>query len=56
MTATSGAETLLDRHDALLVDLDGVVYRGSTAVPHAVESLTSAVAAGLGPDTGPYHR
>lgn len=46
MTATSGAETLLDRHDALLVDLDGVVYRGSTAVPHAVASLTSAVAAG----------
>jgi len=41
-----GSGTLLDQFDALLVDLDGVVYRGSRAVPHAVESLTSAASAG----------
>ncbi|WP_201522163.1 HAD-IIA family hydrolase [Gulosibacter hominis] len=28
--------------DALLVDLDGVVYRGANAVPHAVEALNAA--------------
>jgi len=43
----SAAGTLLDRHDSLLVDLDGVVYRGRAALPHAVGSLRSAKAAGL---------
>lgn len=38
---------LIDQHDAVLLDLDGVVYRGAPAVPHAVESLTAAHAAGL---------
>lgn len=33
---------LLDRYDALIVDLDGVVYRGDPAVPHAVEALSRA--------------
>ncbi len=33
---------LVDRYDALVVDLDGVVYRGDPAVPHAVESLSAA--------------
>ncbi|KGN36120.1 HAD-IIA family hydrolase [Knoellia subterranea] len=33
---------LLDRYDAFICDLDGVVYRGEPAVPHAVESLTAA--------------
>lgn len=33
---------LLDRYDALIVDLDGVVYRGDPAVAHAVESLAAA--------------
>lgn len=33
---------LLDAHDALLLDLDGVVYVGPDAVAHAVESLQEA--------------
>lgn len=36
------AGTPLDRVDVLLADLDGVVYTGSTPVPHAVESLNAA--------------
>ncbi|WP_395243400.1 HAD-IIA family hydrolase [Agromyces sp. MMS24-K17] len=32
----------LDGVDALLADLDGVVYAGPTAIPHAVESLNLA--------------
>lgn len=34
--------TPLDGVDVLLADLDGVVYRGDDAIPHAVESLTRA--------------
>lgn len=30
---------LWDRYDALILDLDGVVYIGDAAVPHAIESL-----------------
>ncbi|KGN42524.1 hydrolase [Knoellia aerolata DSM 18566] len=33
---------MVDRYDALIVDLDGVVYRGDPAVPHAVEELSTA--------------
>lgn len=33
---------LVDRYDAIVCDLDGVVYRGEPAVPHAVEALTAA--------------
>lgn len=33
---------LLDRFDALLFDLDGVVYVGPDAVPHAVEVIEAA--------------
>ncbi len=33
--------------DVLLLDLDGVVYRGSTAVPHAAESLDRVRATGV---------
>jgi glycerol 3-phosphatase-2 len=33
--------------DTLLMDLDGVVYRGGIAVPHAVESLNRAAAEGV---------
>jgi glycerol 3-phosphatase-2 len=40
--------SLLDRYDVLLLDLDGVVYRGAHAVPHAIEVLRSAQAAGVG--------
>jgi glycerol-1-phosphatase len=32
----------LDGVDVVLTDLDGVVYRGKGAIPHAVESLTAA--------------
>ncbi|MEO7267965.1 MAG: HAD-IIA family hydrolase [Knoellia sp.] len=31
---------LVDRYDAIVCDLDGVVYRGHPAVPHAVEALS----------------
>lgn len=33
-------KTLVSGYDALFLDLDGVIYRGPHAVPHAVESLT----------------
>mgnify|MGYP000851809745 CR=1 FL=1 len=33
-------EPLAGQFDVLLLDLDGVIYLGSSAVPHAVESLT----------------
>ena len=34
--------TPLDGADLLLADLDGVIYKGSDAIPHAVESITRA--------------
>ena len=30
---------LVDAYDALIVDADGVIYRGPTAVPHAIQTL-----------------
>lgn len=36
---TRHGETPLDGADLVLADLDGVVYRGRLAIPHAVESL-----------------
>ena len=49
MSSTLSASTgsLLDDHDVLLLDLDGVVYVGPDAVPHAVDALRGAVATGL---------
>lgn len=41
------SERLVDQFDHLLLDLDGVVYRGRAAVPGAVDALTAARAAGL---------
>ncbi|NIZ93670.1 HAD-IIA family hydrolase [Kineosporiaceae bacterium B12] len=38
---------MLDDHDALLLDLDGVVYIGPDAVPHAAAALDAARGAGL---------
>ncbi len=38
---------LRDAYDALLADLDGVVYVGPDAVPDAIEALTDARLAGL---------
>ncbi|GLZ34552.1 acid sugar phosphatase [Lentzea sp. NBRC 105346] len=41
-------ETLLDRYDALLIDLDGTVYRGGQAVPGAAEAVAEARTKGAG--------
>lgn len=32
---------LIDQYDSLIVDADGVIYRGANAVPHAVDALNS---------------
>lgn len=32
---------LIENHDSLLLDLDGVVYLGPRAIPHAVETISS---------------
>ncbi|MFD5831232.1 HAD-IIA family hydrolase [Lentzea sp. NPDC060358] len=42
------SETLVDRYDALLIDLDGTVYRGAEVVPGAVEAVARARAHGVG--------
>jgi HAD superfamily hydrolase (TIGR01457 family) len=34
-------------YDTAMLDLDGVVYRGKDAIPHAVSTLTSAIRAGM---------
>jgi HAD superfamily hydrolase (TIGR01450 family) len=48
VVAGAGVRTgLLARFDGIVCDLDGVVYRGHNAVPHAVESLLSAISAGV---------
>lgn len=48
MDAIASARTgLIEDYDGIMCDLDGVVYRGHEAVPHAVESLLSALAAGV---------
>ena len=39
--------TLAQAHDVALLDLDGVVYAGPAAVPHAVAALTAASQAGM---------
>lgn len=39
--------SLLDGVDVILADLDGVVYKGSGAIPFAVESLNEAAHAGV---------
>src|SRR5665648_308116 len=44
----ASAEPLVDAYDLALVDLDGVVYRGSDVVAHAAESLDRARSAGIG--------
>jgi glycerol-1-phosphatase len=41
------APTPLDGVDVLLADLDGVVYQGPNAIPHAVDALEGAAAQGL---------
>ena len=39
--------TLIDAYEGIVCDLDGVVYRGRDAVPHAVEALDGARRAGV---------
>lgn len=46
-TLRASGRTLLEDHDALLLDLDGVVYVGPHAVEHAAAALATAVAAGV---------
>ena len=41
-------ETLLARYDALLLDLDGTVYRGKEPVPGAADAVAFARAQGVG--------
>jgi glycerol 3-phosphatase-2 len=41
------SETLVAMHDALLLDLDGVVYIGAEPVPHATEALNDAAQSGV---------
>jgi len=47
MTLATCATPLIAGHDAVLLDLDGVVYRGSRAVPGAVEALNAVSGARL---------
>ncbi|THG34188.1 HAD-IIA family hydrolase [Glaciibacter flavus] len=44
MRRRADAATPLDGVDVVLADLDGVVYAGAHAIPHAVESLNAAAA------------
>ncbi|MEO6712517.1 MAG: HAD-IIA family hydrolase [Mycobacteriales bacterium] len=41
------AGSLATAYDAALLDLDGVVYRGTEPIPHAASSLTAAAEAGM---------
>ena len=47
MIAASTKDVLIGAVDGIVCDLDGVIYRGHHAVPHAVESLLSALASGV---------
>jgi HAD superfamily hydrolase (TIGR01450 family) len=47
VTGDNAADTLLSRVDALLFDLDGVVYVGPDAVPHAADVIAAARDAGV---------
>ncbi len=35
------AAPVIDRYDAILLDLDGVIYRGARAIPHAAATLAT---------------
>lgn len=43
----NAAGSLIKGYDGIVCDLDGVVYRGQDAVPHAVQSLLSALSGGV---------
>lgn len=44
---SSSSVPLVDTHDALWLDLDGVVYRSEAPVAHAVDAIAAARAAGV---------
>jgi glycerol 3-phosphatase-2 len=46
-TLCGSGEPLADRYDVALLDLDGVVYLGGSAIPGAVGALAKAAAAGM---------
>ncbi|WP_030624448.1 HAD-IIA family hydrolase [Streptomyces sclerotialus] len=43
----NSAQALSEAYDTALLDLDGVVYAGGSAIPHAVESLSTARDGGM---------
>jgi HAD superfamily hydrolase (TIGR01450 family) len=47
MSSLSAKRSLIEDFDGIVCDLDGVVYRGHEPVPFAVESLLSALSAGV---------
>lgn len=47
MTSAEPATALVDDFDALLFDLDGVVYVGPAAVPHAAEAISASRSRGV---------
>ena len=47
MTGPGADGGLIEDFDGIVCDLDGVIYRGHEAVPYAVESLLSALSAGV---------
>lgn len=47
MTLRSSSTPLIEQHDAVLLDLDGVVYVSDHAVPEAVKALNGASDAGV---------
>ncbi|MBB4686914.1 HAD-IIA family hydrolase [Amycolatopsis jiangsuensis] len=46
-TTSVRAESLISRYRGLICDLDGVVYRGAVAIPHAVETLNRVAEDGV---------
>jgi glycerol-1-phosphatase len=47
MSSGRADSTLIEGIDGIVCDLDGVIYRGQEAVPYAVDSLLSAISAGV---------
>ncbi|HNM98736.1 MAG TPA: HAD family hydrolase, partial [Marmoricola sp.] len=41
------ASALIEQHDLIALDLDGVVYIGRNAVDHAVSALAAATGSGV---------
>jgi glycerol-1-phosphatase len=46
-TLQGSGEPLTDRYDVALLDLDGVVYLGGSAIPGAADALAKAAASGM---------